>query len=150
MMKMIAKNRKAYHNYTIETKHEAGIVLQGTEVKSCVSSKVDLSDGYIAFEGNRVVLKNIHIAKYANAGYADHEEKRDRFLLLNRHEIRKLKKAITEKGYTLIPLIMYFHSKTGKIKLEIGLCKGKKQFDKRETLKQRQQELDIKREAKTL
>jgi len=143
----IAKNKKARFNYTVEDTYEAGIILLGTEVKSCLNSNVDLSDGYVDIGEKSVVLKNVHIAKYENAGYADHAEKRDRVLLLNKNEILRLNKKIKEKGYTLIPLSMYF-SKSHKIKVEVGLCKGKKLYDKREALKKKQMEMDVKREMK--
>ena len=147
-MRLISKNRKAFHNYFVEDDFEAGIVLMGSEVKSCYESNVDLSDGYITINDTTVILKNVFINRYFNAGINNHVEKRDRFLLLNRHEIKKMVKKISEKGYTLIPLSIYVHDKTKKIKVSIGVCKGKKQYDKRDDLKKKQIDRDIKREMK--
>jgi len=149
-MRILTKNRKAFHNYFVEDTFETGIVLLGPEVKSCYQGNVDLSDGYVVINDNSVVLKNIHIDRYNNSGQVDtgYLEKRDRLLLLKKQEISKLNKKIAERGYTLIPLSMYIHPKTKKIKIELGLCKGKKLYDKRDTLKKKQIQKDIQRELK--
>lgn len=143
--KILHKNKKASFEYFIEETFEAGIVLQGTEVKSCLKYSVDLSDGYVDIKDNRAILKNVYIAKFPNKGYADHEEKADRFLLLHSHEIKKLDKYHRIKGYSIIPVSMIYSTRN-KIKVEIAICKGKKLHDKRETLKVKEMDRDKRRE----
>ncbi|MEN9343289.1 MAG: SsrA-binding protein [Chlamydiota bacterium] len=136
----LVSNRKAFHDYTVVDTYEAGIVLVGTEVKSLRQHGGSLQDAYVLVSDDlKVVLKNAHIAVYAFGNLFNHEEKRDRELLLHKREILKLKSAAAEKGLTLIPLAMYL--KNGFVKVKVGVCKGKKSYDKRAALKER----DIKR-----
>ena len=132
----IAENRKARHEYHIFDTYEAGIVLLGTEVKSIREGRVNLKDSYGRLEKGEVFLHNLHVSPYSHRGYADHEPLRKRKLLLTRQEIYKLKVKILERGFTLVPVRMYF--KQGLVKVQLGIAKGKKSHDKRETLKQRQ------------
>lgn len=134
--KNIAENRKAFHDYHILDTFETGVVLLGTEVKSIREGRVNLRDSYARIENGEVFVQNVHISPYSHRGYVDHEPLRRRKLLLHAHEIRKLIGKTVEKGMTLVPLRMYF--KNGKVKLAIGLAKGKKEHDKRETLKKRE------------
>jgi SsrA-binding protein len=133
--KNIAENRKAFHDYHVLETFEAGVALLGTEVKSIREGRVNLRDSYARIENGEVFVQNVHISPYSHRGYADHEPLRRRKLLLHAHEIRKLIGKTVEKGMTLVPLRMYF--KNGCVKLAIGLAKGKKTHDKRETLKRR-------------
>ena len=132
----IAENRKARHEYHIFDTYEAGIVLLGTEVKSIREGRVNLKDSYGRLEKGEVFLHNLHVSPYSHRGYADHEPLRRRKLLLTRQEIQKLTVKILERGFTLVPVRMYF--KHGLVKVQLGIAKGKKSHDKRETLKQRQ------------
>lgn len=133
--KNITVNRKARHEYTILQTIEAGIVLQGTEVKSLRASKANLVDSYASIERGEVWLISAHISEYTQGNINNHEPTRSRKLLLNRNEIRKLTSKVNEKGLTLIPLRLYF--KHGKVKVELGLAQGKKVYDKRETIAKR-------------
>jgi SsrA-binding protein len=139
--KIIATNRKAHFHYEILEKFEAGMILVGTEVKSLREGKANLSDSYAIIQNNEAYLLNCHISPYPNAGPFNHEPLRTRKLLLHRNEINKLIGKTQEKGLTLIPLRLYF--KKGKAKMEIGLGKGKKLFDKRETIKRREQDREM-------
>ena len=132
----IAENRKARHEYHIFDTYEAGIVLLGTEVKSIREGRVNLKDSYGRLEKGEVFLHNLHVSPYSHRGYADHEPLRRRKLLLTRQEIHKLTVKILERGFTLGRVRMYF--KHGLVKVQLGIAKGKKSHDKRETLKQRQ------------
>jgi SsrA-binding protein len=134
--KHIAENRKAFHDYHILETFDAGMVLLGTEVKSIREGRVNLRDSFARTENGEVFVYNIHIHPYSHRGYADHDPMRRRKLLLHTHEIRKLVGKVVEKGMTLVPLRMYF--KNGKVKLAIGLARGKKVHDKRETIKRRE------------
>src|SRR3954469_9366833 len=134
--KNIAENRKAFHDYHILETFETGLVLKGTEVKSIREGNVNLRDSFARIENGEVFVYNVHIQPYSHRGYADHEPLRPRKLLLHAHEIRKLVGKVVERGMTLVPLRMYF--KNGRVKLAIGLAKGKKEHDKRETIKQRE------------
>jgi SsrA-binding protein len=134
--KLVAENRKALHDFHILETFEAGLVLQGTEVKSIRDGRVNLRDSFARVEGGEVWVYNIHISPYSHRGYADHEPTRRRKLLLHKQEIRKLIGRTVEKGLTLVPLRMYF--KSGKVKMAVGLARGKKSHDKRETLKKRE------------
>lgn len=134
------KNRKASFNYYIEDTMVAGIVLVGTEVKSIRCGKANIKDSYAIIKDNEAYLLNMHISKYENGSIFNHEEDRTRKLLLNKKEILKLKDMICISGYTLVPLRVFF--KNNKVKVEIGICKGKKNYDKRESLKEK----DIKRQ----
>ena len=132
----IAENRKAFHDYHILDTWEAGLVLLGTEVKSIREGRVNLRDSYARIEQGEVWLCNVNVSAYSHRGYADHEPLRQRKLLMRREEIRKLIGKTVEKGMTLVPLRMYF--KSGRIKVAVGLAKGKKDYDKRETIKRRE------------
>ena len=136
--KLIADNRKARHAYHLFDTYEAGIVLLGTEVKAIREGRVNLKDSYGRVEGGEVFLHNLHISSYTHRGYADHEPLRRRKLLLNRTEIRKLVVKTTERGFTLVPVRMYF--KKGLVKVALSLAKGKKTHDKRETIRRREVE----------
>lgn len=138
----IITNRKAYHDYHIEDKFIAGIVLTGTEVKSLREKKVNFLDAYCYLsEGNEVHLKNMHIKEYSHGTYNNHEPNRVRKLLMQKKEIRKIRRQLQEKGFTLIPLQLFFNPKN-LVKIQIGLAKGKKLYDKREDSKEK----DAKRE----
>ena len=145
-IKIIATNKKAWHNFTIESEYEAGIVLSGTEVKSIRQGRVSFQDAYADVKNNELFLRQLHITPYKYAYYNNHEPLRTRKLLLHRYEIKKLLGKIKEKGYTLVPLKIYF--KRDKIKVLIGLCKGKKLYDKRESIKQRDLKREMDRERK--
>jgi SsrA-binding protein len=132
----IAENRKAFHDYHILETYEAGMALLGTEVKSIREGRVNLRDSFARIDKGEVWLHNVNISAYSHRGYADHEPLRQRKLLLRRDEIRKLIGKTAEKGMTLVPLRLYF--KGGRVKAAIGLAKGKKDYDKRETIKRRE------------
>jgi SsrA-binding protein len=134
----IAQNRRARHDYEILARFEAGIVLTGSEVKSVRDHKVQLQGAYARIKDGEAWLIGAHIAPYANAGYAAHDPTRDRKLLLHKKEIRRIAQMVDQKGLTLIPLSMYF--KRGKAKVELGVGRGRKSYDKREAVKQREQE----------
>lgn len=134
--RLIADNRKARHEYHVFDTYEAGIVLLGTEVKSIREGRVNLGDSYGRVEHGEVYLHNLHISPYSHKGYSEHEPLRQRKLLLTRPEIRKLSAKVLERGFTLVPVRMYF--KHGLVKVVIGVAKGKRTYDKRETLKRRQ------------
>jgi SsrA-binding protein len=141
--KLISQNRKARHDFEIVQSLEAGIMLQGTEVKSLRAGKANLQDSYAAFskgEFTELFALNIHISPYDHGNRENHEAKRPRKLLLTERELKKLRTAVNEKGVTLIPLSLYFSG--AFVKLELGLAKAKKKYDKRETTKER----DVKRE----
>lgn len=137
-------NRKAKFEYFIEETYEAGIELKGTEIKSIRKSAADLRDSYAIIRKNEVYLLNAFIGKYEEGNIFNHDERRTRKLLLHKNEIKKLYTSVTRNGYALIPLDIHF--KNGKAKVTIGLCKGKKLYDKRETIKER----DLQRQAKRL
>lgn len=135
-IKIISKNRKAFHDYNIEDKFEAGISLLGTEVKSLRAAKVNLSDGWVDITSQGLVLlKEVHIGIYTHGNRQNHEEKRWRPLLLKKVEIQRLKRQIEEKGFSIVPIKIYF--KRALIKVELGLGKGKKQYDKRQSSKEK-------------
>jgi SsrA-binding protein len=138
------KNRSAYHDYFIEDKYDAGMVLAGTEVKSIRDGKVNFVDSFCVFFQGELWVRNMHIAEYRFGTTNNHLAVHDRKLLLHKRELRKLENKLKEKGYTLVPLRIFFNEK-GYAKLEIGLGKGKKTYDKRETIKQRDTEKEIKR-----
>ena len=133
-------NRRARYDYMVEETYEVGIVLTGTEIKSIRLGKVNLKDSYAIIRNNELYLLNTHISAYEKGNIFNHEETRTRKLLMHKKEIVKLNNKIVLEGYTLIPLKMYFVR--GRAKVQLGLCKGKKNYDKRETIKER----DIKRE----
>ncbi|OQP54452.1 SsrA-binding protein SmpB [Niastella populi] len=141
------KNRSAYHDYFIEDKYDAGMVLLGTEVKSLRDSRVSFNDSFCFFNKGELWIRSLHIAQYSHGTVNNHDPVRDRKLLLQRRELRKMEAKIKEKGYTIVPLRIFFNEK-GLVKLEIGLGKGKKQYDKRETIKQRDTDREMKRYIK--
>jgi SsrA-binding protein len=134
--KLIAQNRKARHDYHIEDTWEAGLVLMGTEVKSLRQGRASLVDGFAEVEDHEVWLHGVHIPEYSQGTWTNHAARRRRKLLLNRAEIAKIERKITDKGYTLVPLQLYF--KDGRAKVEIALAKGKKAYDKRHALAEKQ------------
>jgi SsrA-binding protein len=131
----IAENRKAFHDYHLLETFEAGMVLLGTEVKAIREGRVNLRDSFARVEDGEVYLYNVNISPYSHRGYADHEPLRRRKLLLHRREIQKLIGKTVEKGLTLVPVRMYF--KDGRVKVAVSIAKGKKDYDKRETIKRR-------------
>lgn len=133
--KLIAQNRKARHDYHIEDTYEAGLVLQGTEVKSLRAGHANLVDGFVDIEKDEVWLHSVFIPEYSQGTWTNHAARRKRKLLLNRSEIDKIERKVSEKGYTIVPLSLYF--KDGRAKVEIALAKGKKQWDKRQALRER-------------
>jgi SsrA-binding protein len=144
--KLICQNKKAWHNYFIADKYQAGIVLLGTEVKSLREGKANLGDSYATIKSGEVFLVDTHISPYSFGNRLNHDPLRTRKLLLHKREIRRLIGKVQEKGFTLIPLRLYFSD--GKAKVELGLAKGKKLFDKRETLKRKTMERDMERGRK--
>lgn len=134
--RVIADNRKALHDYHVLDSWEAGVVLLGTEVKAIREGRVNLRDSFARVEKGEVWLLNVHISPYSHTGYAHHDERRQRKLLLHEHEIRKLAGRVAEKGLTLVPLRMYF--KNGRVKVQLALAKGKQARDKRETIRRRE------------
>lgn len=145
----IAKNRKASFEYHISDSVEAGIQLTGTEIKSVRAQQVNLTDGYCVFLKNELWAKGIHIAEYKDATHYNHETKRDRKLLLKKKELKKLLTKVKEKGFTIVPLRMYITPR-GFAKLEIGLAKGKKLYDKRQDLKSKESKREIERDLKNV
>jgi SsrA-binding protein len=141
------KNRPATFEYAIEDKLKAGIVLTGSEIKSVRNSKVSFNDSYCFFHDGELWIKSLHIAEYVNAGYAGHAPVRDRKLLLQKREIDRWMAKVKEKGFTIVPLAMFINE-NGYAKLEIGLGRGKKLHDKRETIRARDVEREIKRHLK--
>ncbi len=144
---VVATNRKARHDYHIEDVYEAGIVLTGTEVKSLRAGRASLVDGYATIERGEAWLENVHIPEYTQGTWTNHSTRRRRKLLLNRVEIYKLTGKIKESGFTLVPLSLYF--KDGKAKVEIALAKGKKDYDKRHSLKEQQDNREAARAVST-
>ena len=139
--KLIAQNRKARHDYIIEDEFEAGMVLVGTEVKSLRAGRANLVDGFAYVDGGEIWLKGVHIPEYNEGSWTNHEPTRARKLLLNRNEINKISNKLKESGLTLIPLSMYFSD--GKAKVEIAIARGRKNYDKRQAIAER----DAKRET---
>jgi SsrA-binding protein len=142
----IAENRKAFHDFHILETFEAGLVLLGTEVKAIREGRVNLRDSFARVEASEVYLYNVNISSYSHRGYADHEPLRRRKLLLHRDEIRKLIGKTVEKGMTLVPVRLYF--KNGRVKVALSLAKGKKDYDKRETIKRREAERETRAAVK--
>ncbi|WP_265445063.1 SsrA-binding protein SmpB [Flexivirga meconopsidis] len=142
--KVVATNRKARHDYLIEDTVEAGLVLTGTEVKSLRMGRASLVDGFASDRGGELWLENVHIPEYLNGTWTNHSARRRRKLLMHRHEIEKLLGKSRESGHTLIPLSMYF-SDGGRVKVEIALAKGKRQYDKRQALRERQDQREAER-----
>lgn len=144
--KLLAKNRRAFHEYDVEEKIECGIALEGTEVKSIRDRKLSFSDSYGRIRNNELWLIGLHVAEYKQGNIHNHEPLRDRKLLVHRDELKRLKRHVDERGYTLVPLSIYL--KGDLIKVEMGLCKGKKLYDKREDLKRKAQKRDAERELR--
>lgn len=145
-IKVIAQNKKARHDYFIEQTIEAGIVLSGTEVKSIRQGKVNLKDSYASIEQGEVILIGMHVSPYEQGNIFNRDPKRDRKLLLHKYEIKRLMGYVQQKGMTLVPLQLYF--KNGKVKVELGIAKGKKLYDKREDIARRDARLEIERKMK--
>jgi SsrA-binding protein len=139
----VAVNRRAYHDYFIDEKLEAGIMLTGPEVKSMRNGRTNLRDGFVRIDGNEAWLENVHISPYAEANLMNQEPLRPRKLLLHRKEISSLIGKVRQKGYTLIPLRVYFSRNHAKV--EVGLARGKRQYDKREAIAERDAKRDIAR-----
>jgi SsrA-binding protein len=148
MIKLIATNRKAHRDYAVFETLECGIELKGAEVKSAREGKVNLNDSFARIENNGIILYNTHISPYSQASYLDLEPARPRRLLLHKNQIRKLTGRLTQKGFTLVPLKAYFNER-GFLKLELALCRGKKLYDKREDIKRRETELEMRRVVKS-
>ena len=140
-IKVIATNRKAWHEYHILEKYEGGMVLYGSEVKAIREGKANIKEAYVRFIDNELFAVGMHIGKYSNEGYSTHSPVRDRKLLLHKKELLKIRKMVDEKGKTLIPLSLYL--KGGRVKVEFGLAQGKKIWDKRKT----KLEKDVKRQV---
>ena len=139
--KLIASNRRARHDYHLEDTYEAGLVLVGTEVKSLRQGRASLVDGFVDIEGHEAWLHGVHIPEYTQGTWTNHSARRKRKLLLNRDEIEKIERKVNEKGFTIVPTSLYF--KDGRAKVEIALAKGKKTYDKRHAIAER----DATREA---
>lgn len=142
-------NRKAEYEYHFVAKYEAGIVLQGSEIKSIRSGHVNLSDAYCIFQNGELYVKSMYIKEYDNATYSNHESRRDRKLLLHKSELKKLERRVKEKGLTIIPYRVYF-SERNMVKVEVVLGQGKKSFDKRETIKAKDTKRDLERMSKVI
>ncbi len=139
-------NRKARHDYFVEETMEAGIVLTGTEIKSIRSGSANIKDSYAVIKSDEVFLLNMFISPYKEGNQFNHDERRTRKLLLHKKEIKKLKEKIEMQGFTLVPLKVYF--KDNKAKISLGVCRGKKNFDKRETIKERNQKREMQKASK--
>jgi SsrA-binding protein len=145
-MKLVTQNKKAFHDYFIEETLEAGIVLTGTEVKSLREGKANLKDSYVIVKGSELFLLNCHISPYSHGNIMNHDPLRTRKLLIHKKEIIRLQGKAAQKGYSLIPTKIYF--KDSRAKVEIGLAKGKKQYEKRETIKKKEADREIERAMK--
>ncbi|MBQ8849416.1 MAG: SsrA-binding protein SmpB [Clostridia bacterium] len=141
--RVIAQNRKAYHDYFVDEKYEAGIALFGTEVKSVRGGAVNLKDAYCSIKNGELYVIGMHISPYEQGNIFNREPRRDRKLLMHKREIAKLAGLTTQKGFTLVPLSMYFSGKN--VKVEVGLCRGKKLYDKRDALAEKQTNREIDR-----
>ncbi len=143
-VKIIAQNKKARFNYFVEDKIECGIELQGTEVKSVKDGNVSFADSFAEIQNGEVWIRNFHISEYAFSSVFNHDPDRKKRLLLHKEEIKRLQRKVEEKGYTLVPLDFYL--KKGRVKISLGVCKGKKLFDKRDTIKQRDLDREMSRD----
>ena len=143
-IKVITRNRKALHNYFVDEEYEAGMVLVGTEVKSLRDARVQLTDAYARFEDNELWLVNAHISPSPHGTHENHEPERPRKLLLHRRELNRLRTKVETAGYTLIPLELYFSG--ANVKCKLGLCRGKKLFDKRATIRKREAAREVARQ----
>ena len=144
--KVIAQNKKAWHDYFVDERYEAGIALFGTEVKSIRNGAVNLKDAYCSFKNGELFALGIHVSPYEKGNIFNKEPRRDRKLLMHKREIMKLCGLVSQKGYTLIPLSLYFSGKN--VKVELGLCRGKKLYDKRDSLAEKQTNREIDRRMK--
>ncbi|MBQ3639330.1 MAG: SsrA-binding protein SmpB [Clostridia bacterium] len=144
--KIIAQNKKAWHDYFVDEKYEAGVVLSGTEIKSVRAGKVNLKDSYCSFEDGEIFAVGVHISPYEQGNRYNHAPLRDKKLLMHRKEILKLQGRVQQKGLSVIPLSLYFAG--SYVKMEIGLCRGKKLYDKRETDAERQEDRTMERHLK--
>ncbi len=142
--KLIAENRKARFDYFIEDTYECGIALEGTEVKSVKNGNISFPDSFAEITNGEIWVKNFHISEYSYSSIFNHNPDRPKKLLLHAEEIKRLTRKVEEKGYTLIPLSFYL--KNGRVKMSLGVCKGKKQFDKRETIKNRDIDRSLQRD----
>lgn len=145
-MKIVAQNKKAFHDYFILDTYEAGIELQGTEIKSVRKGSTNLKEAFIRIKNDEAFIENMHIAPYEQGNRFNHEPLRSRKLLLHKKEIRKLQKEVKENGLTIVPTKLYFN--TSKLKVEIALARGKKLYDKRQDLKERDSKRDIEKALK--
>jgi SsrA-binding protein len=145
-IKIIATNRRAYYNYAVDEKHECGIELVGTEVKSVKDGRVSFPDSWAEIVKGEVFLNAFHIAEYPFSSIFNHDPERKKKLLLHQEDIKRLLRKVEQKGFTLIPLSFYL--KHGRVKVELGVCKGKKDFDKREAIKAKDLKREIAREAR--
>lgn len=145
-MKIITQNRKAYHDYFIEDTYEAGIVLKGTEVKSIREGRINLKDSYVLIKDSEALLLNCHISPYSHGNIMNHDPLRTRRLLLHKREIVRIQGKALQKGYALVPLKVYF--KGPHVKIEIGLAKGKREYEKRDSIKEREAKKDIEKALK--
>jgi SsrA-binding protein len=147
-VKQVATNRKAYHDYFLEDSYEAGIALTGTEIKSVRAAQVNLRDGFVLLRNGEAWLVNVHISPYDFGNRENHEPRRERRLLLHRREIRKLQGKVSERGWTIVPLRMYI--KDGRAKLEIALVRGKRLYDKKDAIAERDADRELRRAVKEL
>lgn len=145
-IKILARNRKAHHDYSFQDKYEAGLVLSGSEIKSIRAGQMSIKEAYVRTDGEEAWLVNSHIAPYDPASRQNHPPRRERKLLLHKKEIRKIWDQVRQKGVTVIPLQVYL--KKGRAKVEIALAKGKRQYDKRQALKKKDAEREIQRALK--
>ena len=143
-IKIIAQNRKARYDYTVDDRYECGIELMGTEVKSFRDGKISFPDAWAEVVGGEVWLRSLKVAENPFSSYFNHDPDRRKRLLLHKEEIKRINRKVEEKGYTLIPLSFYF--KKGRVKVELGLCKGKKAYDKRAGIREKDLKRDIERE----
>jgi SsrA-binding protein len=141
--KLIAQNKKARHDYLVIDTYEAGLVLTGTEVKSLRQGRASLADGFVQLDGGEAWLHNVHVPEYSQGTWTNHSARRKRKLLLHREEIDKLAAKSQETGHTIVPLALYF--KDGRAKVEIALARGKKEYDKRQTLREKQDRRETER-----
>ncbi len=143
-----SKNKKAFHDYMVQDEYEAGVILNGSEVKSIKNGQVNLKGSYVEIINEEAFLRDAHVSRYAQTSEKAFEPTRKRKLILHKKEILKIEEKISQAGVTAIPLELY--SKQGLIKLKVGICKGKKLHDKRETLKKKSQDMEIRKELKKL
>ena len=144
--KIIAQNKKAWHDYFVDEKYEAGIALFGTEVKSIRAGAVNLKDSYCSIKNGELFMLGVHISPYEKGNIFNREPRRERKLLMHKREIMKINGMLTQKGYTLVPLSLYFSGKN--VKVELGLCRGKKLYDKRDTIAKKEVNREIDRKMK--